>query len=195
MAKRKNTRKPQAAVQSNTMLRNVMVGASIFVGIVLLGALLFMSLRPEPEIAGVVNYLRQTRGHDNTLEYAFEELPPAGGTHNDAWQNCGIYDTPVPPEHAIHSMEHGAVWITYQPELSPAAVAQLQDSVRGQTYILLSPYPNQRSPIVLTAWGVQLELEDVGDGRIAQFINRYRVGPQTPERGAACTGGVGAPTG
>jgi hypothetical protein len=195
MAKRKSTRKPQAAVQSNNMLRNVMVGASIFVGIVLLGALLFMSLRPEPEIAGVVNYLRQTRGHDNTLEYAFEELPPAGGTHNDAWQNCGIYDTPVPPEHAIHSMEHGAVWITYQPELSPAAVAQLQDSVRGQTYILLSPYPNQRSPIVLTAWGVQLELEDVGDGRIAQFINRYRVGPQTPERGAACTGGVGAPTG
>jgi len=195
MAKRKSTRKPQATVQSNTTLRNVMIGASIFVGIVLLGALLFMSLRPEPEIAGVVNYLRQTRGHDNTLEYAFEELPPAGGTHNDAWQNCGIYDTPVPPEHAIHSMEHGAVWITYQPELSPAAVAQLQDSVRGQTYILLSPYPNQRSPIVLTAWGVQLELEDAGDGRIAQFINRYRVGPQTPERGAACTGGVGTPTG
>jgi hypothetical protein len=65
--------------------------------------------------------------------------------------------------------------------------------VRGQTFLLLSPYPGQRSPIVLTAWSVQLEVGSPTDSRVEAFINRYRLGPTTPERGAACTGGVGEP--
>ncbi|HOU41602.1 MAG TPA: DUF3105 domain-containing protein, partial [Promineifilum sp.] len=59
--------------------------------------------------------------------------------------------------------------------------------------LLVSPYPEQRSPIVMTGWGVQLELDSIDDDRVGQFVERYRVGPNTPERGAACTGGTGEP--
>jgi hypothetical protein len=55
---------------------------------------------------------------DYTLEEDYQgEIPPAGGTHNDRWQNCGLYDAPVPWENAVHSLEHGTIWISYRPDL------------------------------------------------------------------------------
>ena len=56
------------------------------------------------------------------------------------WQNCGVYDQPVEDSQAVHSMEHGAVWITYQPDLPAEQVDQLRDLVGGSGYVLLSPY-------------------------------------------------------
>jgi hypothetical protein len=47
--------------------------------------------------------------------------------------------------------------------------------------------------VVLTAWGLQLEVNSVTDRRIADFVSRYQRGPQTPERGGSCAGGVGEP--
>ncbi|MCP5096317.1 MAG: DUF3105 domain-containing protein, partial [Chloroflexi bacterium] len=51
---------------------------------------------------------------------------------------------------AVHSMEHGAVWITYQPDLPADEIIELQDLVRGQPFLLLSPYPDLRGPVVVT---------------------------------------------
>jgi hypothetical protein len=45
----------------------------------------------------------------------YPQSPPVGGPHNPIWQNCGFYSKPVRDEYAVHSMEHGAVWITYSP--------------------------------------------------------------------------------
>jgi hypothetical protein len=130
------------------------------------------------------------RGHDENLRIPFGELPPDGGTHNPTWQSCGVYEQPIRPENALHSLEHGAVWVTYQTDLNADEVKQLGDRVKQERFGLMSPYPNQRSPIVLTAWGVQLEVDSADDPRIDQFLNAFVQGPQTPERGAACTGGT-----
>ena len=92
-------------------------------------------------------------------------------------------------------MEHGAVWIVYQPELPGEDVSILRDLVGDQSYLLLSPFPGLKSPVVLSAWGIQLEVDSVDDERVAEFVSAYRLGPQTPEFGAACSGGVGLPVG
>lgn len=188
----KKSGKQQEPASSN---RGLLIGLLVVVGVVVLGGLLWMSLRPEPELEGVVQFPRPSRGHESNLSIPFGELPPAGGVHDPVWQNCGIYEEPLNTPNVVHSMEHGAVWITYQPDLPTDQVAAIENAVRGQNFIVVSPYPEQRSPIVMTAWGVQLELPSAADERFDGFIERYRVGPNTPERGASCANGTGEPIG
>ena len=173
--------------------RNQIILGMIVLGVAGLAFILYLNVRPEPQIEGVIQFPRPARGHDDTLVFDTSELPPAGGEHYNIWQNCGIYEEPIQTGNAIHSMEHGALWITYQPDLPSDEVAALENIVRSQTFLLLSPYPGQRSPIVLTVSGLQLEVDSANDSRIQEFIDRYRLGPQTPEMGASCSQGVGAP--
>jgi len=127
------------------------------------------------------------------VDYPDEDVrPPAGGPHNPAWQNCGVYTEPIASEHAVHSLEHGAVWITYAPELDPAVAADVEAAVGTSGFVLVSPYDAQESPIVLSAWGVQLEVDDIEGAPVDAFLTRYVRGPQTPEVGAPCTGGTSA---
>lgn len=186
--------KGKAAPQDNRN-RNILLAVGAVAIIAILAWLFYLALRPAETIAGVVQFPRQSRGHQTGLEIPFGELPPAGGTHDPVWQNCGIYDEPLNTPNVVHSLEHGAIWISYQPDLPAEEIAAIDGAVRGQNYLVVSPYPEQRSPIVLTGWGVQLELDSLDDDRFEAFIDQYRVGPNTPERGASCTGGIGEPIG
>jgi len=132
-------------------------------------------------------------GQHTQADADYEQSPPAGGEHNPVWQNCGYYAEPVRDENAVHSLEHGAVWITYSPDLSEDEVERLRDIAESQTHILVSPYEGLPSPVVASAWGKQLSLESAEDPDLERFIGAYRQGPQTPEPGAACTGGIGQP--
>jgi hypothetical protein len=127
----------------------------------------------------------------------YKQTPPAGGEHNAVWLNCGIYDSPVPNENAVHDLEHGAVWITYRPGLDAASVQQLKDLVKSKTrgYLDLSPYPGLPAPVVASAWGVQERLRGASDPELPKFIDNYQLGPTAPERGSPCTGGTGTPSG
>ena len=133
------------------------------------------------------------RAHVTSVTAPAGGIPPAFGAHFVQWQNCGIYDQPVELGNALHSLEHGAVWLTYRPDLPATEVSDLQALVRGHGYVLMSPYENQTTDVILTAWGVQLIIESLPDERIAQFIAEYEQGPQNPEPGAPCSGAVGNP--
>jgi len=122
-------------------------------------------------------------------------LPPTGGDHDAVTQNCGVYDAPVDTWPAVHALEHGAVWITYVPGTSADEVATLAGLATGRDHVLVSPFPDQSSPIALTAWGLQLSVDSASDPRVETFVAKYENGPQTPELGAPCSGGVGEPTG
>jgi hypothetical protein len=118
----------------------------------------------------------------------YPQDPPAGGPHDPSWQKCAVYDAPVRPENAVHSQEHGAVWITYQPDLSVSDRQILAELAVYQPYLLVSPYPGLEAPVVASAWGAQLHLDDVSDPRLQAFIDRYA--GQGPEPGANCESGV-----
>jgi len=119
---------------------------------------------------------------------------PAGGPHSDVWQNCGFYDTEIRSENAVHSLEHGAVWITYEPGLPADQVGKLKGFTGGFDKVIVSPVAGQGSPIIVTAWANQLDLDDAGDPRLAQFVNEFEGSFDAPEPGGRCTGGIGTPT-
>lgn len=133
-------------------------------------------------------------------DLTYTTLVPASGTHNSQWLNCGIYEEPVRRENALHSMEHGAVWLAYQPELPAEQIEALRNIVReerskrGEALVLLAPYPGLEVPLVATAWRAQIELDGPSDERLQGFLDRYQRGPYYPEPGASCTfGGIGEP--
>ncbi len=125
----------------------------------------------------------------------YDTSPPTGGVHNPAWQNCGIYDKQIALENAVHSLEHGAVWLTYQPDLPADQVQKLRDLAKGRGYLLVSPYQYGAlaKPIYAVGWGVRVGVDKADDPRLAKFIQKYMNGPQTPELGASCTGAIGSP--
>ncbi len=146
---------------------------------------------PEVELTGVRTYDDLARNHV-AGPVAYAQTPPVGGDHSRVWQNCGFYSRPIVTEQGVHSMEHGAVWVTYDPALPGDQVATLR-ALAGSTHVLVTPFPGLPSPVVASAWGVQLELSSADDPRLEAFVDEYLQGPQTPEPGAPCTGADGDP--
>jgi hypothetical protein len=175
-----------------TTLQVLLLLATLLLG---LGLFFFAGAAEAPVLPGLKVMAAPVREHDNRAVIPPGEAPPAGGVHHDVWLNCGVYRRPVDAAKASHSLEHGAVWVTYRDDLAPVELAALEERVQGEAYLILSPYPSQRSPIVLTAWGVQLELSSAADARIDAFIQHFRLGPTAPESGGACSGGTGLPLG
>ncbi|MEV0777967.1 DUF3105 domain-containing protein [Streptomyces sp. NPDC050433] len=134
-------------------------------------------------------------GRDHVAEEVdYPQTPPVGGNHNQAWMNCAgdVYKDAIPNVNAVHSLEHGAVWVTYNDKASEDDVKTLGETVGKTQYSMLSPVKEQAGTIMLTAWGKQVAVDSAKDPRVDQFLAKYVQGPQTPEPGAACTGGMGA---
>jgi hypothetical protein len=141
------------------------------------------AVKGEP--AGTKSFTDLARNHvDTPVQYP--QTPPVGGNHSPRWQNCQYYDTSIPNERGVHSMEHGAVWITYSPDLSAADRKVLSDLAATGDHILVSQFKGLPSPVVASAWGKQLQLQSVSDPKLQEFVKIFQSGPQTPEPGVTC---------
>jgi hypothetical protein len=173
--------------------RKTMITRAVL-GVILLaiaGSAGFCVIR-ERDLMGDVTTASYPVGQHVSGRVFYKETPPLGGTHNVIWQNCGIYDTPLHNEHAVHALEHGAVWITYRPDL-PADQVQRLKALSSDDYMLLSPYPGLPSPVVASAWNYQITLDGADDSRLPRFIAKFKNNPgTTPEFGAPCSGGTSA---
>ena len=181
------------------------IAAVVLAAVVLIGGPVYFVFRDNQAkgpwqdkaagIKGIVNYRAQhnpqidARDHkDGPLTYVTN--PPVGGAHNPLWQNCmgDVYTEPIANEHAVHSLEHGAVWVTYKQGLPADQVGQLKSKVQGKDYMLMSPIANLDKNISLQAWGYQLKVDNANDKRIDDFIKDLRLNASM-EPGAACSGG------
>jgi hypothetical protein len=147
---------------------------------------------PSLKINGVVTEKYTGSVHVLPTErVAYDKTPPFGGPHDGAWAACNgvVYPNAVRTENMVHSLEHGAVWIAYNPQqITGAALEALKVRVDGKPYTMMSPYPGLDKPISLQSWGHQLKLDDANDPRIDEFIAALRSNPNGvyPEVGASC---------
>jgi hypothetical protein len=128
----------------------------------------------------------------------YEIQPPVGGDHLGQWQTCTgtVYDAPLVDGHAVHSLEHGAVWLTYDPELvEQASVDALALLIQGRDYSLMSPYPGQGVAVSLQSWGNRYQTDDPADQAIEDYLDEYVLNDRfNPEAMATCAGGVNTTT-
>lgn len=128
-------------------------------------------------------------------QVAYETRPPVGGDHFDFWQNCFFYTEPVKDEVAVHSLEHGAVWVAYRSDVDTAVLDGVKARVESETHLLASPYPGLESPFVLSAWERQLAVDSWDDPMVENFLNDHlgRRSSTAPEAGLSCSDAVGTP--
>lgn len=146
---------------------------------------------PSLSIEGVTEIEYAAGNHIQAPQrVAYDQTPPLGGAHDQYWATCTgiVYPEPIRTENAVHSLEHGAVWIAYNPDsLNPSDVDALTSQVNGKPYSLMSPFPGIDSPVSIQSWGHQLKVDSVDDPRIAKFITALKQNPNThPEAGASC---------
>ena len=122
----------------------------------------------------------------------YDQDPPAHGDHAPIWQNCGFYTKSIDNRTAVHSLDHGVVWITYRPDLPQAQVDALR-SYGKEDYVIVSPYPGLPAPVIVTSWRKQLKLDSVQDPRLRKFVDDYRISEISPLSGNRCINGVGDP--
>lgn len=175
--------------RKQTTVRTVAIAVAAIALVAIVGFFLFT--RQQATVAvpeGIQDFAYQGAQHSEE-PVTYTEHPPVGGVHNPVWQNCGYYAAPVPNENAVHSLEHGAVWITYQPDLPADQVQKLKDLAEGQSYILVSPMNDLPSPVVASAWNHQLQLQGADDPGLEQFVRLFRLSKGAPEPGASCANG------
>lgn len=117
----------------------------------------------------------------------YSQTPPVGGDHSADVQRCGFYSKSITTERGVHTMEHGAVWITFRPGLSAQDLDTLRRLTLDEHYLLVSRWDHGLpAPIVASAWGRQVMLGSVSDPALKAFIEAYASGPQAPEPHAYC---------
>ncbi len=165
-------------------------------GIFVVGGLVAVVMFSQPELRGVPDGTQTvavtTAEHVNANVYSAGEVP-AGGPMDAIWQNCGFYGQQVRTENVVHSMEHGAVWITFDSNVSDSDIRSIRKFVGRSEKVLVSSVPGQSAPIIVSAWARQLRLDDPSDTRLEQFVNEFSGAANAPERGGRCNGGVGNP--
>lgn len=136
---------------------------------------------PSKKIDGIVIEEYKAAGHiAATDRVAYDQSPPFGGPHDGTWADCDgtVYEKAVRTENMVHALEHGAVWIAYNPDqVDEDGVKTLAARVHNKPYTLMSPYPGLDQPISLQSWDHQLKLDDAGDQRIDEFIVALRKNP------------------
>lgn len=143
---------------------------------------------PSPELANTETFAEMSPVHltPGAPLPVYNSDPPTSGPHDPSPARCGIYRQPVPDQAWLHSLEHGAVVIQYDPTIPQADLEQLEEAVRSNRgEILLAPRPDNPAPYTLAAWTKLLQVDEIDanlvDSFEREFGNRF-----SPEPGAVC---------
>ena len=134
----------------------------------------------EPSLEGVLVVADLSTEHRDDEDVDYEQVPPLGGPHDPDWLACGAYDEPLRDENAVHDLEHGTVWITYDPDLDEDEVDALEELLPDDG--IMSPYPGLPAPVVVSVWGAQLQLDGADDPRLPLFLDELGDGRRRRSR-------------
>lgn len=142
---------------------------------------------PPPELEAVETFADMGTEHLAVGAPApeYNSDPPTSGPHDEVPAPCGIYRQPVPDGAQLHSMEHGAVVVQYDPDLPEDQIAELEGiNWSSADEVIVAPRPDSPAAVVLTSWTKRLLLDAVDVEVITGYEREF--GNQSPEGGAQC---------
>ena len=164
-------------------------------GVILLGGATLIAVdvaqpdpAPPPELEAVQTFAAMDPIHlaPGSPIPEYHSDPPSSGPHSPAPAPCGIYRVPVSDQDYLHSMEHGAIVIQYDPAMSQAEVEELERIVRSiGGEVILAPRPGNPSLISLVEWTNLLRLDEVDEDVIRGFDREFS-NRNAPEPAASC---------
>jgi len=105
----------------------------------------------------------------------YNSNPPSSGPHWASPAEKGIYEQPIPDETALHNLEHGHIWIAYDPSIGDEVKSKLSEIVESDGWkIIMSPREGNDAKIALVGWGRVLNMDEPDYEKVKEFIRLYR---------------------
>lgn len=106
------------------------------------------------------------------VDYSLHSRPPTYGPHHPSPLATGIYTTRQDDADVVHNLEHGHVWISYNPLLIGEDLDDLVAQVRSfgtMVGVLLTSRPQNETMIALASWAHLLTLDSYAPELIRNF--------------------------
>jgi len=170
-------REAAAKARQRAEFRERLVRGLVFAAVVV-GAIWFFFLRPQlpDEINGnSVSEFRADSDHTND-PVVYESTPPTTGDHSPSAAPCGVHATQIPDGLFVHSLEHGAVGILYNPqEVDVSTIRDIEAKVdEFDDRTISAPYAGTETPITLTSWTRLLRLDEYDEDTIDEYLAAFR---------------------
>jgi hypothetical protein len=211
-ARKEEARRQREAIRRKMSRRRIMQRVAIVLAVVLVAGAIgaYFILRTSPAEAAGCGSVRTISPYDPSSEdrahigpassvttppplSTYASTPPASGPHDPTPLSAGIYDTAPNVYQSIHSLEHAAVIIWYNPSAAgselDALKAYFQDPVQ-MDHVIVAPYsyPDQGAAgslpsgkdMVLVAWHRMQSCDNVSVDAAKSFVADYRFNPQRP---------------
>jgi hypothetical protein len=176
--------------QRRAQLRERILRYVVIAGLVVVAFWFFVLRGQLPDaIAGhdIQHFSTSGSGEHTETEVDYDSNPPVSGPHSQRTAPCGVHSAPISDENQVHTLEHGAVGILYQPTLEESQIETIEEIVRQRdSHVFSAPDPDMRTPIAVTAWGHMMELEEVDRAAITEFIDVFAEGGDAPEAFQDC---------
>lgn len=107
----------------------------------------------------------------------YNSNPPVSGWHDSSPAEWGVYKEELPDEVLIHNLEHGGIWISYKPGISPELVEKLENFYKewGRKTIV-TPRAANDTDVTLAAWTRldKFNSSEYSEERVEKFIKAFR---------------------
>lgn len=155
----------------------VIGGIGLLSLIILIGGVWLMTAKDASEEASLLGEKIDNMGathisRGGTITVDYNSNPPTSGPHwGDGTAGPGIKDQEVPDQLLIHSLEHGAVILSYKGNLPKEDIEEIKNYFNESAgKKIMVPRKNLDVPVALTSWNRLLKLTTIDGSKIKEFI-------------------------
>lgn len=142
-------------------------------------------------LAGVESFPNQGTEHvSRGTDVEYDQMPPLSGPHYSGTVDAGFYTEDQPLGDLVHTLEHGAVVVYYDPaaltnesEGSLREFATVHTGTWRSVVVVPNPSENPEADYVVTTWRHRLYMDTYDAETVHAFLSEYLGrGPENPVR-------------